>query len=274
MTDRQKEKLGLTFDEDGEFWMPWSEFFRYMSEVCVVHQMNTSLISFSPRYTETVFQGEWKHDLSRQHLSHRAGGCPNFRDSFLWNPQFAFDVPDGLHVPLFINLMQEDVRHRKAEGAALHTIGFQLMRIEANRVHRCHALLEKSEASEYVNSRSVFLRIRSLQPARYLLVPTTFEPGREAHFLLRFYLPRVCAQPWFLRPFRCSDHSDATVSECRELEDDLCGWDLRPRGTWGKCVELCSSCVPRHWPMPFLYGLKIFQGHNIPGSSNVLPYRE
>lgn len=67
--------------------MTWEDFLRYFTDISVCHQMNTKLFTLGKRYFETVFQGMWQSGPSRGHFTDRAGGCLNFKESCLCNPQ-------------------------------------------------------------------------------------------------------------------------------------------------------------------------------------------
>lgn len=56
-----------------------------------------------------------------------------------------------------------------------------------------HAVQQKVGGSIFINSRSVFLRIE-LTEGRYVIIPTTFDPGLEGEFLLRVFadVPTDC----------------------------------------------------------------------------------
>lgn len=58
-----------------------------------------------------------------------------------------------------ISLMQRDIREMKKEGKAYLTIGMHVMKVEENRKYRLHRIMQGT-SSEYVNSRSVFLRLK------------------------------------------------------------------------------------------------------------------
>lgn len=65
--------------------------------------------------------------------------------------------------------------------------------VELNRTYRMHTLQQKVASSIYINSRSVFLRT-DLKEGRYVIIPTTFDPGLEGEFLLRIFtdVPSDC----------------------------------------------------------------------------------
>ena len=67
-------------------------------------------------------------------------------------------------------------------------IGFHLLKVESNREYRLHKRIVGSDcgASDYIRSRHVFLR-KTLSPGRYFIIPTTFDPGQDADFLLRLF---------------------------------------------------------------------------------------
>lgn len=64
-----------------------------------------------------------------------------------------------------------------------------MRQVEVNRLFRVHVLKPKACSSEYVRSRGVFLEC-SLKRGRYVLLPTTFEPGLPGRFLLRLFSER------------------------------------------------------------------------------------
>ena len=99
----------------------------------------------------------------------RAGGCLNHRDTFLNNPQYRFDVPevdeDDDPSEIIVQLSQSDTRG--CSGLASEkkkrdniTIGFHIMRVEANRLVRVHHLVPSSsvDTSDYIKTKHIFLR--------------------------------------------------------------------------------------------------------------------
>lgn len=67
------------------------------------------------------------------------------------------------------------------------------VQVELNRSYRMHVTQQKVGGSIYINSRSVFKRI-NLTEGRYVIIPTTFDPGLEGDFLLRIFtdVPSHC----------------------------------------------------------------------------------
>ncbi|CAG7838641.1 unnamed protein product [Allacma fusca] len=178
----EKDKLGLTVDDDGEFWMPYDDFISEFSDLSICRLINTSVFNFRKTWYENYFEGQWTEPLT-------AGGCPN-NDTFLKNPQFCFDVPSS-EMELVVQLLQTDLRGKYETVSRNHkteykSIGFHVMQVEQNRKYRLHKNKKKAFTSDYVRSRSVFYR-GSLSKGRYVLVPTTFEPSVETEFFLRVY---------------------------------------------------------------------------------------
>lgn len=61
-----------------------------------------------------------------------------------------------------------------------------LIQVEDNRKYRLHTMLESAGHSDYIKTRSVILRTQN-GPGRYILLPTTFKPGQNGEYLLRFF---------------------------------------------------------------------------------------
>ncbi|CAH2272734.1 calpain-5-like isoform X1 [Pelobates cultripes] len=130
----------------------------------------------------------WKQDPDP--LKDRSGGCPNYKDTYLHNPQFVFDVTLNQECAL-ISLEQEDRRTQRSIGGGENLpIGFFVFKVEINRIYRLHRQASRVSSSTYINSRSVFLRTE-LQKGRYIILPTTFSPGQTGSFLLRVYTDRA-----------------------------------------------------------------------------------
>uniref|UniRef100_A0A8C4E0P5 Calpain 5a n=1 Tax=Dicentrarchus labrax TaxID=13489 RepID=A0A8C4E0P5_DICLA len=180
----EREKIGVTVQDDGEFWMTFDDFIANYTDMILCRLINTSYLSFHKTWEEAVIRGSW-----RQHddpLHNRAGGCANNKYSFLQNPQYMFDVKKPEDEVLFC-LQQKDRRATLRSGRGENLpIGFDIHRVELNRTYRMHAIQQKVGGSIYINSRSVFLRI-DLKEGRYVVIPTTFEPGLEGDFLLRIF---------------------------------------------------------------------------------------
>ena len=61
-----------------------------------------------------------------------------------------------------------------------------ILQVEENREYRLHTVRPDTESVTFYNRRSVFGRF-NLKTGRYVLVPSTFEAGKEREFLLRVY---------------------------------------------------------------------------------------
>jgi len=67
--------MGLTFDDDGEFWMSYRDFTKYFSrmEICNLNpdSLTEDEIGDGKKWEMSVFEGEWVRGIT-------AGGCRNY----------------------------------------------------------------------------------------------------------------------------------------------------------------------------------------------------
>ena len=63
---------------------------------------------------------------------------------------------------------------------------YKSLQVEENRRYRLHVIHESVGTTTYINSRSVFEHF-NFPEGRYVIVPTTFEPGHEGSFMLRIF---------------------------------------------------------------------------------------
>lgn len=189
----EREKLGVTVEDDGEFWMNFEDFCKYFTDLILCRLINTSYLSIHKTWEEAVVRGSWiPHDDPRRN---RSGGCINHKATYLQNPQYVFDVTKT-EDEVLICLQQRDRRVRPSEGKGENlAIGFDIHRVELNRKYRMHITQQKVASSIYINSRSVFVR-QDLKEGRYVIIPTTFDPGMEGDFLLRLFtdVPADCRE--------------------------------------------------------------------------------
>ena len=61
-----------------------------------------------------------------------------------------------------------------------------ILQTDINRKYRMHDKLERVASGPFVLSRSVFNRIK-LKKGRYLIIPSTFDPGETGDYVLRMY---------------------------------------------------------------------------------------
>ncbi|XP_026215133.1 calpain-1 catalytic subunit-like isoform X2 [Anabas testudineus] len=199
--------------EDGEFWMSFQEFLRQFSRLEICNLTADALSQDSTRFWSTVaFEGGWRRGST-------AGGCRNHPNTFWINPQYKIclleeddDPDDGETACSFlVALMQKDRRRFRRQGQDMHTIGFAIYEIPEEyrgcaSVHMKkdfflrHSSCARSET--FINLREVSARLR-LPPGEYLIVPSTFEPSKEADFVLRVFTEKQ--------------------SESQELGDDVVG---------------------------------------------------
>ncbi|XP_028904265.1 calpain-5 [Ornithorhynchus anatinus] len=190
----EREKLGVTVQDDGEFWMTFEDVCRYFTDIIKCRLINTSYLSIHKTWEEAKLRGAWTR--SDDPLKNRSGGCINHKSTFLQNPQYVFDVKKKPEDEVLICIQQKPKRTSRREGRGENlAIGFDIFKVELNRQYRMHSLQQKVSSSIYINSRSVFLRTDQRE-GRYVIIPTTFEPGHTGDFLLRVFtdVPADCRE--------------------------------------------------------------------------------
>ncbi|XP_041840465.1 calpain-1 catalytic subunit [Melanotaenia boesemani] len=180
--------------EDGEFWMSFSDFLREFSRLEICNLTADALEEGQiKKWSSSLYQGEWRRGST-------AGGCRNYPATFWLNPQFKIilqhpDSPSQPDCSFLVALMQKDRRKKRQEGKDMETIGFAVYEVPdefagKSGVHLkrdfflTHASSARSET--FINLREVSSRLR-LPPGEYIVVPSTFEPQKEADFVLRVF---------------------------------------------------------------------------------------
>uniref|UniRef100_A0A8C5I575 Calpain-1 catalytic subunit-like n=1 Tax=Gouania willdenowi TaxID=441366 RepID=A0A8C5I575_GOUWI len=181
--------------EDGEFWMSFNEFTRQFNRLEICNLTPDALSNDALSHWNTIkFYGTWRRGST-------AGGCRNNPNTFWINPQYKItlleedDDPedDEVACSFLVALMQKDRRRYRRQGQDMHTIGFALYEVRyrgCQNVHLkknfflSHSSCARSET--FINLREVSTRLR-LPPGEYLVVPSTFESGKEADFVLRVF---------------------------------------------------------------------------------------
>ncbi|XP_077578546.1 calpain-5-like isoform X2 [Stigmatopora nigra] len=186
ISQRERQKIGVVVQNDGEFWMTFDDFLSNFTHLVVCRLINTSYLSLHKTWEEVALRASWRrHDHPPDN---RAGGCANNQETFLQNPQFSFDVSKAQDEAL-VSLQQRDRRASQGPGRGPEdnlAIGFGIYKVEVNRKYRMHAAQVNVASSPYSNARSAFLRLE-LKEGRYVIVPTTFQPDLEGDFLLRIF---------------------------------------------------------------------------------------
>ncbi|CAH1109619.1 unnamed protein product [Psylliodes chrysocephalus] len=172
--DRIEGKL-----QEGEFWMPFSQFIKAFTHLEIVHlDSDTSRDEPSLHNRNTwqmrLYQGVWQKGVS-------AGGCRNNPDTFHINPQ--------LH--LLLNEMEEVIvslnQHSIMEPKVIGFTSYLLSKSTNETINKNFFKKNKSLFnSQYTNSRQISHRCQ-LEQGGYLIIPTTFEPSQESGFTLRVY---------------------------------------------------------------------------------------
>ncbi|KAF6728910.1 Calpain-5 [Oryzias melastigma] len=183
--DTERDKLGLIVEDDGEFWMSFEDWCTHFTDADVCHIVDSSLTCIQKAWNEALKFGSWtKHD---DPVLNRSGGS-NRHKTFLQNPQYLFDVKKETDEVL-ITLQQKDQRiHKKAGHGKNVFIGFRVLKVELNREKRMCRLRSKKQTGIklFSDARSVFLRC-NLPRGRYIIIPSTFDPGEEGEFMLRIF---------------------------------------------------------------------------------------
>ncbi|KAI2808547.1 Calpain-1 catalytic subunit, partial [Blomia tropicalis] len=201
--EKIRQKADLKLEDVGEFWMDFADFVENFTTIECCH----------------ILHGSEKHDWIPFHFNSEwdaknCGGCHNHKDTFPMNPKFLLtvskkdvDIDDDLCTVL-ISLTQLSYRYRKMRFKNIIRIGFIIYFYEnlteqetndgkpdvkdvgPNFVNHefFHHNLSVAHC-DFVDKRNNGLRLR-FPPAKYIIVPSTFDPGQVWPFMLRILVSR------------------------------------------------------------------------------------
>lgn len=195
--ESERRRVGLSFENDGEFWMSYSDFTKYFNKLEICHLSPESDLENKAGKPKTKWEmclenAEWQKNVT-------AGGCRNFIETFHLNPQFRVTVVDPDEDDednmgtLIVGIMQKGMRSRRKEGQDLFTIGYAIYQLKDGvynttlldtRFFKVNASFTKSPA--FINLREVCGR-HKLPVGNYAIVPSTFNPNEEAKFMMRIF---------------------------------------------------------------------------------------
>jgi len=197
LSEEDKKSLGLTFEDDGEFWMSYEDFVKNFNllEMCnavpTASDSRTSTTGGKIRWEMTTYEGSWKKFVN-------AGGCRNYLNTFWTNPQFKVQVVDPDEGDedntgtIIVALMQKDRRKQIANvGQKMLAIGYGIYKIPDNHVgpqninfFRYNVAVAQSPSFTDIRER---VSRHKLPPGSYIIIPSTFTPNEDGDFLLRIF---------------------------------------------------------------------------------------
>jgi len=193
--ESKKSELGLTKDDDGEFYMSFRDFLLYFGEleICHLTPESVSIEDANKQFEVFSWHSEWRRGVT-------AGGCGNDggKRSFATNPQFfvTLNDPDPYDdedkCPVIISVAQKQ-KVRRSE----HAIGFKVFQCDLSDRKLDETFFYRNVSIDrfdtFMNLREISKRI--LLPAgRYCIIPCTFERGNEGEFLLRVFVEKKWGQ--------------------------------------------------------------------------------
>ncbi|KAM4693044.1 calpain-1 catalytic subunit-like [Discoglossus pictus] len=190
----EKNKLQLKM-EDGEFWMPFTEFERLFTNLEICNLTPDALKNPGLRKWHTaMYEGSWRRGST-------AGGCKDNPDTFWMNPQYKItlleedDDPrdEQLSCNFLVSLMQKNFRRKKKIGGEKQKIGFAIYKVPdefkgLQNIHMKKDFFQTNEscAQKFQTHHEVTDRI-CLPPGEYIIVPSTWERDLDVDFLLRIF---------------------------------------------------------------------------------------
>lgn len=197
IVEEDKKKLGLIFDNDGEFWMSYKDWEKHFDrlEICNLNpdSLSDNESQNKRKWEMSIFEGAWVKGVT-------AGGCRNFLETFWNNPQYRITLTevdeddDDNKCTCIVALMQKNRRQIKTQsGEELLTLGFAIYFLpNPDRVpkpldmnfFKYNASVARSPS--FINLREVSCRFK-LPPGTYCIVPSTYDKNEEGEFLLRVF---------------------------------------------------------------------------------------
>ncbi|KAI3381270.1 hypothetical protein SNEBB_003662 [Seison nebaliae] len=260
VSDEDKERINFTRESDGEFWMSYDDWCKWFDRVQICNLTPDALYGEFKETTNddsdlawclTEYHGEWKDGCT-------AGGCGNQPSKYMYwtNPMYLIkmtevDMYDNDNkCTMVVSMMQKDSRQRRLDGgdAGEYYIQFRVYRLiddsdlpsatEEEVKFRPNQLKKISSSGAYINQREVTARLR-VDPGWYVIMPSTFERGKEGDFVIRIFSENTADYVNKL-------NEDRSEEEC---EDDP-NWEEQFFTEWVPLVPGFDPDLPADGPAP------------------------
>lgn len=190
------EKTDLTFDFDGEFWMSFRDFLKYFNTLEVCNVIQNYILCDEEEQSESWFlkeaHGQWI-------ANENSGGCRNYTETFHLNPKYILELNksekdvDG-KCSVIVALMQ---KNRRRLGLNHLAIGFVIYDISDSKSSTIYnksffsSNIAVGRSNNYIDMRGNARRFK-FPPGKYLIIPSTYEPKKEAEYFLRIVSEGPC----------------------------------------------------------------------------------
>ncbi|XP_078085771.1 calpain-2 catalytic subunit-like [Mustelus asterias] len=183
--------------DDGEFWMSFTDFLQNFSRVEICNLTPDTLSSDDVRkWSLITYNGSWRTGST-------AGGCRNYNRTFWTNPQFRIQLDEADDDPtddddkcsFLAGVIQKNRRKCRKMGEDMHTIGFAIYEVPDEYKDQTNIQLKRdfftthassAKSETFINLREVMNRF-ALEPGSYFIIPSTFEPNKNADFAIRIF---------------------------------------------------------------------------------------
>ncbi|KAF6728489.1 Calpain-10 [Oryzias melastigma] len=181
---------------EGEFWLDEAEFVSHFDDITVGYPINKDG-HLKSIYTGNILTFNHQH-VGRWVAGVSAGGCRN-SSSYINNPKFWLKVCQRGEILVSLlqypkrNSTEKNARTPLSDGKSTKHHNYQAIALHMWKVEKKHfnlsRLLNKPPCASthcHAYDREAVLR-DLLEPGYYLVIPSTYQPGAEAHFLLRVF---------------------------------------------------------------------------------------
>jgi len=194
---KDKQRLQVADEDNGEWWMTYNDFTRYYSDV--------TLCTMGPDFDGDgkVTGDSWMLSTVKGSWSGRqdTGGSRNDVGAYAGNPQYLINISEADDFDpeeddpesegkstLVIGLMQKDQRAQMAENLYLNLCIYKNDDDHAEPLSKRFFKYNDpvSTSGTYSNVREVTITAQ-LEPGAYTIVPSSFSPGESGDFLIRIY---------------------------------------------------------------------------------------
>eukprot|EP01123_Difflugia_compressa_P010480 TRINITY_DN3847_c0_g1_i1.p1 TRINITY_DN3847_c0_g1~~TRINITY_DN3847_c0_g1_i1.p1 ORF type:complete len:1025 (-),score=208.60 TRINITY_DN3847_c0_g1_i1:50-3124(-) len=175
-TPEIKAKLGAVFEDDGTFYMEFSDFCKNFNKMYVLRMLSDEIGITWKRHD---FKSEWKGET--------AAGCPNF-PAWAKNPQFHVRSPTTSRV--FVSLRQPCMRLKTREKPKYpFAIGFVvfLKGDSSDEQKQKRGAGDLVGMTAFFSGREISLEFEAKANIDYVIIPSHFNPGEENAFNITVY---------------------------------------------------------------------------------------